>query len=193
LKYALALLFALVSASASADNCEKRFIGDWMVHVVGQTYVGHLLPGGIGTADCPGCASGTWTCSGNRITKTVNGRTYYGTLSADGNTLVEDYGVATRIGSGPARQEAPKKKDQCVTPPPAVSEPSPGGRECLVLSNTANTNSKCQFNCRYQTSMSPPAKCGINVHAGEVNRDLCGRPGEKMHFLGWIPVPANAQ
>jgi hypothetical protein len=65
----------------------------------GQTYTGQHLPNGVGTANCPGCSPGTWTCKGNQIFKSVNGMSYTGVLSPDGNTITEPYGTLTRVGS----------------------------------------------------------------------------------------------
>jgi len=100
----LAVAATCVVLPAAADDCRERFIGDWDVTLkTGQTYVGHHHADGTMTADCPGCSGrGTWTCQGNVIYKKLPWTSYSGTLSADGTTLTEPYGTATRRGPPPA-------------------------------------------------------------------------------------------
>jgi hypothetical protein len=65
----------------------------------GQTYTGQHLPNGVEIANCAGCSSGRWTCKGNQIFKSVNGMSYTGVLSPDGNTITDPFGTLSRVGA----------------------------------------------------------------------------------------------
>ena len=127
MKQSLALVFFLAAVPAFAqDNCVERFSGDWMVRLnTGQTYVGHHLPNGVATADCAMCAPGRWTCQGNIISKKAGWISYSGTLSADGNTIVEPYGVLTRIGPAPGASAPTADAPTADVQTPTVRTPAP--------------------------------------------------------------------
>jgi hypothetical protein len=110
----------LASAAPPAD-CVKKHAGRWQITVraTGQTYPADLFPNGTGVSHCPGCAPGTWTCSGNTSTVFVNGITVVSTLSPDGRTATSGCCTSTRIGRGPAVAAAASKSDRSGSDQPS--------------------------------------------------------------------------
>jgi hypothetical protein len=71
------------------------------------------------------CAPGRWTCQGNIISKKAGWISYSGTLSADGNTIVEPYGVLTRIGPAPGASAPTADAPTADVQTPTVRTPAP--------------------------------------------------------------------
>src|SRR5262245_38779054 len=92
------------AVAAPPADCVKKHAGRWQITVraTGQTYPADLFPNGTGVSHCPGCAPGTWTCSGNTSTVFVNGITIVSTLSADGMQSTSGCCTAMRLGGRPA-------------------------------------------------------------------------------------------
>jgi hypothetical protein len=101
-------LCSTAMAGPPAD-CVKKHAGRWQITVraTGQTYPADLFPNGTGVSHCPGCAPGTWTCSGNTSTVFVNGQTVVSTLSPDGLSATSSCCTSTRIGRAPAVVRTP--------------------------------------------------------------------------------------
>ncbi|MGD9922739.1 MAG: hypothetical protein AB7V13_15070 [Pseudorhodoplanes sp.] len=108
------------AVAAPAADCVKKHAGRWQITVraTGQTYPADLFPNGTGVSHCPGCAPGTWTCSGNTSTVFVNGITVVTTLSPDGRTGTSSCCTSTRIGQGP-KVASPSKQIAAKSSQPA--------------------------------------------------------------------------
>lgn len=96
--------------AAPPASCVSKFVGSWTVRVnaTGQTYPAQFFANGRSHATCPMCTpGGSWTCSGNTLTFTVdNGMSGQATLSADGRTMSGGCCTTTRIGPAPSVKEA---------------------------------------------------------------------------------------
>ncbi|MCP1768627.1 hypothetical protein M2202_009924 [Bradyrhizobium japonicum] len=96
--------------AAPPASCVSKFVGSWTVRVnaTGQTYPAQFFANGRSHATCPMCTpGGSWTCSGNTLTFTVdNGVSGQATLSADGRTMSGGCCTTTRVGPTPSEKEA---------------------------------------------------------------------------------------
>jgi hypothetical protein len=121
--FAVCTTWLLSTAMAAPPaECVKKHAGRWQITVraTGQTYPADLFPNGTGVSYCPGCAPGTWTCSGNTSTVFVNGITVVSTLSPDGRSASSGCCTSTRIGGAPAAAAAAPER----TAPPKTERPA---------------------------------------------------------------------
>jgi hypothetical protein len=137
--------------AAPPASCASKFVGSWMVRVnaTGQTYPAQIFANGRSHATCPLCTpGGSWTCSGNTISYTVdNGATGQATLSEDGRTTTGGCCTSTRMGPAPrVAPAAPVQQAKVVAPEKHVSNQR---QSCSDITGTGG-------------AASAPSDCGTN-------------------------------
>jgi hypothetical protein len=111
--------------AGSASSCAVKFIGSYMVTVrmTGQTYPTQVLPGGIAHDQCPMCnPTGSWTCSGDTITFSINGITETFSPSPNLSTLIGPCCILRRLGAAPSMAATSPQPAQQQPPSPPVKK-----------------------------------------------------------------------
>jgi hypothetical protein len=183
--YALALAVVLTVTSAGLatasppSSCAYKFVGTWIVRVLstGQTYPVVNLPSGVAHGSCPMCTpTGTWTCSGNTYTWSVNGITETDPLSADGRTVTGRCCIATRAGPAPklatssappsgqpdSKPEPQKKPSKAAAAPQDVASRADPRRQSASCSDITGLGGSGPSNCKPSTGVPPNLQAQIN-------------------------------
>lgn len=177
----LAFVFAAaVPASAAPPaSCASKFVGSWVVRVnaTGQTYPAQFFANGRSHATCPLCTpGGSWTCSGNTLTFTVdNGVSGQATLSEDGRTMSGGCCTTTRVGAAPSLVVEKKPPSQQLSSEVVTREAKSGHQPSDKI--TARTPQPTTTNTQSASSHGKPTVAAVQGGNSQSCSDITGLPG----------------
>lgn len=177
---AVVLTAAVPASAAPPASCASRFVGSWVVRVnaTGQTYPAQFFANGRSHATCPLCTpGGSWTCSGNTLTFTVdNGMSGQATLSEDGRTMSGGCCTTTRVGAAPSlvvekKPSSPQQPSSEVAAREAKSGRQPSDKTAARTPQATTTNTQSA------SSHGKPTVAAVQGGNSQSCSDITGLPG----------------